>query len=72
MIDATTKRPLYVSTDGTDGPYTMVPVTQLAEVRQLLAGHRIRYQVEEEAISLNGVPEVAVIDSGRGADAKAV
>ena len=72
MIDATTKQPLYVSTDGTAGPYIMVPVSQLAEVRQLLDSHGLRYQVEEDAISLNGAPEVAVIDLGRGADAKAI
>ena len=29
MQDVTTKQPLYVSTDGTAGPYIMVPVTQL-------------------------------------------
>lgn len=72
MIDTTTKRPLYVSTDGTAGPYLMVPVSQLTEVRQLLDAGGIRYQVEEDAISLNGAPEVAVIDFGHGADAEAI
>lgn len=72
MIDAATKRPLHVSIDGTAGPYIMVPVSQLTEVQQLLDGHEIRYWVEEEAISLNGAPEVAVIDLGHGADARIV
>ena len=72
MTDATTKRPLHVSTDGTTGPYIMVPVSQLAEVRRLLDSRRIGYWVEEEAISLDGAPEGAVINLGRGADAAAV
>ena len=72
MTDVTTKKPLYVSTDGTAGPYIMVPVSQLADVRKLLEGHGVRYQVEEDVISLNGAPEEAVIDLGRGADAGAI
>jgi hypothetical protein len=72
MTDVTTKKPLHVSTDGTAGPYIMVPVSQLADVRQLLGGHGVRYQVEEDAISLNGAPEVAIIDLGLGADAGAI
>jgi hypothetical protein len=72
MTDATTKKPLRVSTQGTTGPYIMVPVTQLDEVRRLLDGRRIRYWVEENAISLNGSPEIVVINLGRGGDAAAV
>ena len=72
MIDAMTRKPLYVSTDGTAGPYIMVPVSQLADLRELLDKHRIRYSVEEDAISLDGAPEIAVVDLGRGADVAAV
>ena len=72
MTDITTKKPLRVSTDGTAGPYIMIPVVQLDEVRKLLDGRRIRYWVEENAISLNGSPEVTVINFGRGGDAAAV
>jgi hypothetical protein len=72
MIDATAKKPLHVSTDGTAGPYIMVPVVQLADLREILDKHRIRYSVEEDAISLDGAPEVAVVDLGHGADAPAV
>lgn len=72
MTDRTTKEPLRVSTDGTVGPYIMVPVSQLEDVRQLLGSRHIRHWVEEDAISLNGAPEVAVVNLGRGADAVAV
>lgn len=72
MTDAVTKKPLHVSTDGTAGPYIMVPVSQLTELREILDGQRICYAVEEDAISLDGAPEVAVVDLGHGADVRAV
>jgi len=72
MTEAATQKPLRVSTDGTAGPYLMVPVSQLAEVRRLLDSRRIGYWVEENAISLDGTPEIAVINLGRGGDASAV
>jgi hypothetical protein len=67
MIDAITQKPLRVSCDGTAGPYIMLPVDQLTEVCRLLDSHGIRYSVEEEAISLDGSPETAIINLGREA-----
>ncbi len=72
MIDSMTKKSLHVSTDGTAGPYIMVPVGQLPDLRKLLDDNEIRYLVEENAISLNGSPEVAILDLGRRADAQKV
>jgi hypothetical protein len=72
MIDTTTKKPLRVLTDGTAGPYIMVPLDQLEEVKHALDNHSIRYWVEENAISLNKAPFIAVIDLGRNGDTKAV
>lgn len=72
MIDSFTKGPLYVSTDGTAGPYIMVPVSQLGDVRGLLDAKGVRYSVDEDAISLDGEPEVSVINLGRGVDPEAV
>ena len=72
MIDQMTRKPLRVSTDGTSGPYIMLPESQLDDVRLLLDRHHVRYWVEELVISLDGSPEVAVINLGRGADAVAV
>ena len=54
MIDAMTRKRLHVSTDGGAGPYIMVPFSQLADVRQVLDHHGIRYAVEEDVISLDG------------------
>jgi len=69
MIDAMSRKRLHVSTDGGAGPYIMVPFSQLTDVRQVLDDHGIRYVVEEDVISLDGAPEVAVIDLGRAANA---
>lgn len=72
MINSSTKRPLYVSTDGDAGPYIMVPVQQLEELRRLLDKSNVAYWVDEGAISLNGKPEITVVNLRRNADADAV
>ena len=72
MTDATTEKRLSVSNYGTAGPYIVVPVSQLGDLRELLDGHGVRYSVQEEAISFDGEPETTVVDLGRGADGSAV
>ncbi len=72
MTDATTQQRLRVSTDGTAGPYITVPLSQIDEVKRLLDRHRIRYWVEENAISLNGGPYISVVNLGRDGNAQAV
>jgi hypothetical protein len=64
MIDATTREPLSVSQDGNAGPYIMVPVTQLNKVTTILETNKVPFWVDEEAISLDGRPEIAVINLG--------
>ena len=68
MINTTTDMPLNVSTDGGAGPYIMVPVGQLDKVRAILDSNKIPYWVDEEAISLDGKPEIAVINLGQRND----
>jgi hypothetical protein len=72
MIDTTTRKPLYVSTDGDAGPYIMLPLAQLERVRALLNANKVSYWVDEEAISLDGNPEVAVINLGRRSNPAAI
>lgn len=72
MTDAATKKALRVSTDGTSGPYIMVPVVQLDDVRMLLDSRGVGYWVEENAISLDGALEIAAVNLGRGGDAAEV
>jgi hypothetical protein len=67
MIDVSTNKPLVVSTDGDTGPYIIVPVQQVDDIRKLLDADRVRYWVDENAISLNGKPELTIINLGRGA-----
>ncbi len=68
MIDTTTRHPLYVSTDGDAGPCIIVPVAQLEGVIAILDARTIPYWADEEAISLDGKPEVAVINLPTGSD----
>lgn len=68
MIDTTTHMRLSVSADGGAGPYIMVPVTQLEKVIALLDTNKCSYWVDEEVISLDGKPEVAVVNLSRGSD----
>ncbi len=72
MIDTSTEKPLTVSTDGDAAPYIMVPVRQIDVVRTLLDANEIPYWVDEDAISLDGKPEVTVVNLGHGADAATV
>ena len=68
MIDVSTKNPLRVSIDGDAGPYIMVPVQQIDDVRPLLDANNIPYWVDEDAISLDGKPAVTVVNLGQGVD----
>jgi hypothetical protein len=68
MIDTTRDRPLTVSTEGDAGPYIMVPVARLERVMALLDVNNVPYWVDEEAISLDGKPEITVINLRYGSD----
>ena len=72
MIDVTTRQPLLVSTDNPAWPYITVPVSQLAELQELLEAHDVRYHVDEHVISFEGAPEEALVLLARGTDAAAV
>jgi hypothetical protein len=68
MLDTQTRRDIRISTDGDAGPYIMVPVLQLDQLRSLLESHGISHWVESGYISLDGRPEIAIVNLGRGAD----
>jgi len=72
MTDISTNKPLIVSTDGSAGPYIMVPLDQLDDVRRALDENNIRYWVDEAAISMNDKPFIATVNLGRAGDAGAV
>ena len=68
MIDTTTRQPLTVSTDGGAGPYIVTPVLQLDQIVALLAANQVVYWVDVELLSIDGKPEVAFINLGRGSN----
>ena len=68
MIDSETQERVMVHTEGTGGPYIMVPVDQIAEIESLLRQDGISFWVDLDAISLDGKPAISVINLGRGTD----
>jgi len=72
MIDSITQERIVVYTEGTGGPYFMVANDQLEAVVEALRQHRVAHWVDDDAISLDGEPAVAVINLGRGTDVSAV
>ncbi len=72
MIDVTTKKPLHVSNEYPPRPYIRLPFSQLNEVRRLFDSQKIDYWVDENAISVDGGPEMIYINFYRGIDVAAV
>lgn len=72
MIDTTTGQPLCVSTAEGTSAYIMLPLAQLDEVTKLLDKNDISYWVDEEALSVDGEPEVIWINLKRGSNAATV
>ncbi len=68
-IDEMTQSNLRVASDGTAGPYLIVPVGQLDAVLVVLDRHKVRYWVDADAISLDNEPAINVINFGRSGDA---
>lgn len=72
MIDTSTDRPLYVSTDGDASPYIMVPIVQLDAVRRLLLEGNVGFWVDENAVRIDNEPAFTVINLGKGSDPVAI
>lgn len=69
MIDSTTHRPIVVSTDGDAGPYIIVPVDQLEAITAVLQDGQVDFWIDSHAISIDGQPEVTVVNLSSDADA---
>jgi hypothetical protein len=65
MQDMTTGDKIHVSTDGDATPYIMAPLTQLGSIEAVLQEHEIDYWVDDNAISLNDEPYIAVVNLSR-------
>lgn len=68
MIDVMTQEPLTVEVYSDAEPCITLPVSQLEAVQSLLDAHQILYWTDEIAISLDGEPEVTVINLSRRSD----
>ena len=72
MTDSTTQQRMRVSAGGKSRPYIMLPLDQLDAVKRILDKNQVSFWVDGTAISINGKPEVVVINLGRGADAEQI
>jgi hypothetical protein len=72
MIDPVTGRPLRVSTDGTSGPYIMVPPTLSSAVAALLVTNNITHVVTADTVRTGSTTVYDVFDLGMAGDATAV
>jgi len=54
--------------DGTSGPYVIVPVGQLDQVRKILQDNDIPHWADHNAISIDGRSAVIAVNLGRGID----
>ncbi len=72
MIDAITRERIIIHTEGIAGPYLMVAQEQLEAVTNALRNDRISHWVDEDVISLDGEPAVAVVNLSRGVDTAVV
>ena len=61
MIDTITRKPLQVWHGDGPGGTIMVPMDQLDQVTQLLDTNDIFHWVDDEALSVDGEPEVTFI-----------
>lgn len=68
MIEAIDGKPLRVLKYGTTAPFISTPVSRLEELCSLLTNHQIQHTIEANFISLNGGPEMAVVDLDEAAD----
>lgn len=68
MIDNITKKPLRVTDPGNTAGYIVVPFVQLDRVKSLLDANKVAYWVDEEALSIDGKPEVIFINLSHRSD----
>lgn len=70
MIDVETHSSLEVRTEGDAGPFLMVPLTQLAELTEVLKRNGIAHSIAPDAISWDDEPFIAIVNFGNNIDPK--
>lgn len=71
MIDAITRERIVIHNEGTGAPYLMVAEEQVETVVEALRNHGVTHWVDEDTISLDGEPPVAVVNLSRATDVSA-
>ncbi len=72
MIDIVKKTPIWVRAHDPEFPYVRVPYEQLEAVVDVLKRGQIRFEVNEETLSIDDGPEMIVVHIRRGTDPKLV
>jgi hypothetical protein len=72
MIDSITNDKLHVTSTASSGSYIIVPVSQLPALRNVLDSGRLRYDVDEVSISMDGKPPVIFVNFRHGIDPRTV
>jgi hypothetical protein len=72
MTDPVTGRQLRVSTDGTAGPYVVVPPALMSDVTSLLVANNIPYAISADAVRTDSTTVYNVLSLDTDCDATAV
>ena len=68
MIDQMTNKPVRIFPNST----IIVPLAQLDELKAVLDANKVRYEIDDEVLSVDGKPEVAFVDLEPGSDRRNV
>jgi hypothetical protein len=68
MTDTVTRKPIKVETHGGELGYIRIPLAQLDTVTAVLDANKVPYWVDEEALSMDGGPEITWINLDEDAD----
>jgi hypothetical protein len=72
MKDVITNTNIVVSKDGDSGPYIIAPTSQIEAIQSLLEQNRIAHWIDDDAISIDGKPEIGVFNLGQSSDPRQV
>jgi hypothetical protein len=72
MTDSSTGKPLRVTQYSRGGPYLIIPVAQIPEVKAVLDRANLRYWVENLHISIDGQPAKTWVHFGKTTSAEEI
>jgi hypothetical protein len=72
MTSTVSHKPMRVLPGGTARSYIIVPLSQLPDLQRILDELGVGYEVDANAISLGGKPEVTFVNLNHGTDSAEV